>query len=341
MQIIKQLSDSELLSETRRLCELERANTLRILHLLREVETRALFARTHSSLFDFCVKGLGLSEDQAQRRISAMRLLKSIDDSGRIEARVAAGELKISQLAQVQTFIRTERKEARRVVSASEAHVLLESLVGKSTRETDSVLLERSPALQLKRQTEERVRPVTATLTEVRFVADEELTVLMAEARGLLAHGGNMNPSLQDLFKRALKTWVEQKKREKGLAPRAGCSVAKATSSASSNPSASTNTGVTPPESPCAQQVPAVPTSRFIPVAEKREASARAQGRCEYLTAAGTRCGSIHALEVHHLLPYALGGENRVANLGLYCKNHNAAQAKWDFSRDGSSEGCF
>ncbi len=319
------LSDSELLLETRRLCDVERENTVRLLHLLREVEARALFARSHSSLFDYCVNALGLSEDQAQRRIAAMRVLRSVEAPELIEARVASGELKISQLAQVQTFIRTEKKEARRVVSQAETHSLLESLVGKSSRETERVLLNLSPALQLKRQTEERVRPVTADLTEVKFVADSELTALMEEARGLLAHGANMNPSLSDLFKRALTSWVEMKKREKGLLPK------KETSKKNSPPPVkATNTRVNTDESPWTSRK-IIPTSRFIRIAEKRQIAVRAQGRCEFLTSSGSRCGSRHALEVHHLLPYALGGENRAENLGLYCKLHNAAQAKLDF----------
>lgn len=199
------LSDSALLSETQRLCALERKTTLEILHLLREIEARALFAKTHSSLFEFCTKTLGFSEDQAHRRISSMRLLKSVPA---VEAQVADGSLKISQLAQVQTFIRAEKKETGRVVSAQETQALLDSLAGKSSRETERVLLEKSPALQARRQTEEKIRPVTPTHTEVRFVADADLMRLFEEAKGLLAHGGNLNPPMQEVFKRVLRDWV-------------------------------------------------------------------------------------------------------------------------------------
>ena len=210
----KHLSDSELLTETRQRCAEERRLTLQILHLLREIEERALFARTHSSLFDFCVKELRFSEDQGYRRISAMRQLRDVPE---LEAQVATGEIKLSQLAQVRTFVRAEKKEAGRSVSREEARDLLSSLAGRSTRETERVLLEKSPALAERRRTEERIRTVAPTFSEVRFTADDELLALIQEAKSLVAHNADLNPSLAPILKKALTVWVGQLKKKKGL----------------------------------------------------------------------------------------------------------------------------
>src|SRR6188508_2731913 len=86
----------------------ERRLTLEILHHFREVESRRLYAtRGPSSLFEYATRELGYSESSALRRISAMRVLKEVPE---FESKVGSGELKISQLAQVQAFIRSEKK---------------------------------------------------------------------------------------------------------------------------------------------------------------------------------------------------------------------------------------
>lgn len=339
---LSHLSDSSLLIETQRLCGLERRTTLQILHHLREIEARALFAKTHSSLFEFCIKELGFSEDQASRRIRSMRLLKSVPE---IEHKVASGELKVSQLAQVQTFIRTEKKEAGRVISKDETRSLLLELSGKSSRETERVLLEKSPALQAKRQAEEKLRPVTATHTEVKFVADAELMQLLDEAKGLSAHNGNMNPSFAEVLKKALRVFVEQKKRQQGLQPSTG-HLTQGSHATSTVLKGDARPEAAPARELCtapAEQVAQTPLwgsaarkgaiepTRYIVAQEKRITYRRAQGRCEFISSTGQRCSSKHALEFHHVRPFALGGENTARNLKLYCRVHNAAQGKWDF----------
>ncbi len=341
---LKHLSDSDLLTETRQRCTEERRITIQILHLLREVEARALFARTHSSLFDFCVKELRFSEDQAHRRISAMRQLRDVPE---LEAQVATGEIKLSQLAQVRTFVRAGKKETGRAVSHEEARDLLTSLVGRSTRETERVLLERSPALAERRRTEERIRAVAPTLSEVRFTADDELLALIQEAKSLVAHSADLNPSLAPILKKALAVWVGQLKKKKGLdegvslrgthpgippaAPRG------AVRPALSSPAPSSATTSAPrselsskPSAPLTSNTPPAPKTRYIPAPLRRLVYARARGQCEF-GRPGARCESRHALEVHHLTPFARGGPHTAENLVLTCRIHNAAEGRWEF----------
>ena len=148
---------------------------------------------------------------------------------------------------------------------------------------------------------------------------------LIEEAKGLLAHGGNLNPSLQEVFKRGMKFWVEKKKHEKGIT--------------ANNPEK---------ELPAAPQVDAasqthsdprasIPPSRYIPAPIQKAVFFRAQGRCEYKPPHdGARCTSRHALELHHHHPYGRGGAHSVENLSAYCRVHNAAQARWDARQNRS-----
>jgi hypothetical protein len=71
-------SDSELVTEARRLIGAERELTARLVAYLAEIEERRLHLEAgYGSMFAFCVNGLGLSENEAFRRIAAARLGRS------------------------------------------------------------------------------------------------------------------------------------------------------------------------------------------------------------------------------------------------------------------------
>ena len=48
----------------------------------------------------------------------------------------------------------------------------------------------------------------------------------------------------------------------------------------------------------------------------------------------GERCHEQRYLELHHLKPFAHGGENVASNLTLRCAAHNALAAEQDFGRE-------
>jgi 5-methylcytosine-specific restriction endonuclease McrA len=72
---------------------------------------------------------------------------------------------------------------------------------------------------------------------------------------------------------------------------------------------------------------------RHLPAAVKREVFVRDEGRCSYLDERGERCRETSYLELHHLQPFARGGQHIVANLALRCAAHNALAAEKDFGR--------
>src|SRR5579863_1786593 len=101
MTELQNLSDHALLEKTRSLVKEEREITARILHHLREVERRKLFSDLgYPSLFAYAMGDLHYSESSAQRRISAMRLLKEIPE---LEGKIASGSLSLSVISQAQS----------------------------------------------------------------------------------------------------------------------------------------------------------------------------------------------------------------------------------------------
>jgi hypothetical protein len=95
-----------------------------------------------------------------------------------------------------------------------------------------------------------------------------------------------------------------------------------------------------PPESPLVPAAGPAPRglprqamgrTRHIPRAVLRAVWERDGGRCTFRGPGGTVCGSRHRLEMDHVEPWALGGENTVANLTLRCKVHNLLRARQTF----------
>src|ERR1700722_5471129 len=104
MKNISLLEKSELLHRTQELVERERMTTMELIECLREIDRRLLFLEFgYSSLFEFSVRHLGLSEGSAQRRISAMRLVRDIPEA---KEKLESGEISLSNASQVQSAFR-------------------------------------------------------------------------------------------------------------------------------------------------------------------------------------------------------------------------------------------
>jgi 5-methylcytosine-specific restriction endonuclease McrA len=90
-----------------------------------------------------------------------------------------------------------------------------------------------------------------------------------------------------------------------------------------------------PPRKPAARLAPAPrQRGRYVPAAERREVFTRDEARCTFTDEQGQRCRETRYLELHHLKPFAHGGENLASNLTLRCTAHNSLAAEQDFGRE-------
>ena len=67
--------------------------------------------------------------------------------------------------------------------------------------------------------------------------------------------------------------------------------------------------------------------ARHVPAAVKRAVWERDGGQCAFVGHDG-RCRERGFLEIHHVVPFAAGGETVVDNLQLRCRAHNAYEAE-------------
>ena len=307
MKHLKSLSDSDLLSQTQSLVARERELTTELLWHLREVEVRRLYAgQGYSSLFDYVRRGLGYCEGSADRRISAMRLLKDLPE---IEPALKTGELSLSNASALQHFLKGEQKNRGKTYSQFAKKELVAKVTGKSRRDCDRLLAELAPETPRP----EQARPISANQTEIRFTAEETLLAKIEKLKALLSHR-NPNPSYAELIEMladmALKRLDPEQK-------------ADATPEQKGEPRPEENPAEKRAATPPAEKSKAKQT-RHIPQKLRSAVWKRDQGQCTFINKeTGVRCGSKHLLEIHHLKDFSLGGKHTLDNLTLRCRNHN------------------
>ena len=229
MHTLKRLTDTQLLAATQRLVKTERATTTAILHHLREIERRKLYADLGcSSLFEYAVRELGYSNSGAGRRIAAMRLVAEIPE---VADKLESGALSLGSVCQAQSYFREMRQAAagsRFGVSACatgagpspSARTCASDVVASSVEGVPSSITTLQPQQGLSledkravlarleqkstRETErillklsgprtlppERTRQVTPEHLEVRFVLNTELRAQLETVRSLLGPKG-------------------------------------------------------------------------------------------------------------------------------------------------------
>ncbi|MBX3022356.1 MAG: hypothetical protein KF799_11845, partial [Bdellovibrionales bacterium] len=151
---LKNLSDQVLLEKTSELAYRERSTLIELLHHLREIERRRLFCTLkYQSLHDYMMKHLKYSDDEAVRRISAMRLLKELpaEEVARVEEKISEGELTLTNLSMAQTLFNHERK-AGRALDAEDKAEFLRKIENQTTREAQKTAQSVSPEFRAKKK---------------------------------------------------------------------------------------------------------------------------------------------------------------------------------------------
>jgi hypothetical protein len=291
---LKSLSNQALLDRTSELARDERKITLEILHHLREIERRKLFAELgYPSLFEYCVKHLGYSEASAQRRIASMRLLKEVPD---LEESVQKGQVSISTLAKAQSFFKKE-KAFQTFSSLTKKHII-EKVSGKSNREVERTLL--SLSLSPEMHFKEKVKIVSPSKVEMTFFADNELQIVLEKIRSVLSHKLESG-TLTEMISFIAKAYWEK---------------------------------IDPCRAIRAKKLVSRAQVHFdtITTAIKRAVWKRDNGECAFTNTQGKKCKSTYRLQFDHFpIPKAKGGPSTEENLRLTCFQHNAFHAVQKF----------
>jgi 5-methylcytosine-specific restriction endonuclease McrA len=320
---LKLKTNQELVSTLKLQVENERRLLMEIFYSLQEVELRSLHLEMgYPDLYTFAMKELGYSSGAAYRRISAMRLLKSVPE---IAPKLESGELGLENASQAQSFFRKEDQSRRdrglKKLSRDEKREVVSELLGKSTREGIRVLMERAPDIMIPT---EKLRPLPEQKTMIQFVASAELMGKLEELKQLLAHQnyeGRMDVLVEKLADMALK---KLKPARAALSPAPG----KVLTEQDGSQRASTEQTGSQWASTLGNQVKRT-RSRYISAQIRRQVLIRDQNGCTYRDPkTGRVCGSRYGLQFDHLVPFSWGGKHSVGNLALKCGAHNRFRAE-------------
>jgi 5-methylcytosine-specific restriction endonuclease McrA len=335
---LQKLNNHDLLARARELAQEERRAGIALLHHLREIERRKLFAANHGSLHEYVVRELGYSDGAAHRRISAMRLMSTLPE---IEDRLHSGALTLSTASQVQNFLRTEKKLTGNSPSVTEVRQLVSKVEGKSTRETESLLAARAPqvAQHLAARRLERPSAIGADSVQVSLVIGCELQEKLHRLRDRTAHR-DPNPSLAQqiewLADFALARLGGEPHIHGSRNPSAGAEAgARSPNSGAEAQTLSTRSGAEarkhsspPPQKTQSKTIPpSSRTRRYVAAPLRREIWRRAGAQCEMHLASGLRCSRTHLLQIDHIVPSAWGGTSTAKNLQLLCAIHNGLKS--------------
>lgn len=200
---LQTISDKKLLQATEEIAQRERANTVALLYHLKEIDRRRLFADLrYSSLFDYTVKHLKYSEDQAFRRIAAARLLAEVPEIARS---IESGQLTLTNVTIAENMFRRQKKSGR-ALSADDKRQFLNGLAGKSSREAEKAAMAVSPSASI----------LAGTTIQISMELDSKIK----ELKALMAH---THPGVEtaQLLEVLCDLQINKLKKDSPAAPRA------------------------------------------------------------------------------------------------------------------------
>lgn len=195
---LKHLTDKELHNDTKNLAAYERKVTAKLLHHLREIESRKLFCEYgYSSLFAYCVRELSFSEAAAARRVNASRKLKDLPE---IEKKIESGDLTLSNLN-----LALDKFKQENITDKEFQKEVLATIENTSTKECEKVLSEIIVPNNLPMEPVRQFHPFHINMSDETYNKFEEV-------RGLLAH---RRLSRDEMFYKIFELTAEQLTKEK------------------------------------------------------------------------------------------------------------------------------
>jgi 5-methylcytosine-specific restriction endonuclease McrA len=339
---LEHCSNEHLLAKLDSLVRSCRQQTAEIVAHLAEVETRRLHLElAHGSLFDYCVRRLGLSEDEACRRIDVARLARRFPA---LFPLLASGEISLSLAAALKPYLvegnasevfasvrgkttqqarealaallpradvapsvrkLPERRLAPARVAAAPELPSLASATGNvpSAPSPSAIFTPQAPSAPEPRERKptSTIEPLSSARYRVQFTAGVALKDKLDQARDLMRH---RNPSgdLGIVVDRALDLLLEQLMKERF--------------GATNKPRPSKNEN----------------TAR-VNNATRRAVFERDGLQCSWVDARGQRCESRAWLELDHRDPRGKGGGSGLENIRVLCRSHNRLAAEHEYGR--------
>jgi hypothetical protein len=198
---LKYLTDSQLLIDTESLVRTERELSTKILYHLKEIDVRKLYSDLKcSSLHDYCVRVLRMSEGDAFRKIQSARLLVNMPE---IEQKLEEGKLTLTNLASAASFFKQQD-----IIKPEERKEVLSQIENLSKEECDKKLFEISGTELPAKETQKRI---SDNKTKVTMILSDETLEKIKKLKAMIT--GSLTQ--EELLGLALDLAIEKKEKEK------------------------------------------------------------------------------------------------------------------------------
>jgi len=313
MENLSQLPSHALTARLYDLRKQERKLLVEFLAYLAELDRRQLYLELgFSSTFAFLTDHLGYTKSAAFRRTTAARLVARFPV---VVAYLGDGRLGLTTLVELRDVLEEDRlgeildraagrteDQVRELVAALHPRPAPPDLLRRLPEPKPAAPVGSGPELTPVPRPAPRIEPISDELRVLRVTVGRDFVADLESVRAALSHqipDGNLEKILHECLRRTLR---ECQRRRQGAGK------------------------------PSARKSEAV--GRYVPAAIWAEVWRRDEARCTFVGTNGHRCGSMHQLELHHVHPFAKGGESTVSNLAVMCSRHNRFLADQDYGAE-------
>ena len=339
---IANLSNRDFSESFKRIVQTERRITAEVLVYFREAEKRMLFAELgYPSLMAFAVQELKYSEAAAYRRIAAMRMTRDLPE---VKEKIESGELSLSTVTQASTFFRQSEKQQNEKMGISAKRDVLKAIAGKSSRETQSTLVQLNP--EFKPEIAEKHRPLADGGNLVTMTLDAVLLAQLEEIQVLLGKKMQLRELLKYLAREKLVHLRNKSQRMAKAAEKKSTQISSNTITESREKSSIHLAGSNEKDSneiveligktshaikESTAKVSRTRKKAFrnnVGAKLRREILNRAGYQCCYTdSSTARRCEQRYGLQIEHKVPISRGGSDSPENLEILCSVHNKLRA--------------
>ena len=323
---LSHVNDAVLLRDLDALASQERGVLAKVLAHLGEVDARRLYLPAgYPSMYEYCLRHLGWSEQAALKRLRAARAAREFPV---IFDALAEGRLHLTAVVLLAPCLTAENAGELLAAAAHRTKAEIEELVAQrfprpdaptkleplvpaplsltslspgtvsTAGDTGPMAATQAPGLA------PRLAPCAPERFVLQFTIGKETYEKLRCVQELLSHRIPSGDVVQ-VFDRALDALKERLEKQKFAA-----------------------TAKPRPRSPRRRSSP---NPRYIPASVKRAVWARDGGQCTFVNAAGERCPARRMLEFDHVDPVARGGRATVNGLRILCRGHNQYEAERRF----------
>ena len=279
-------------------CQFHKAESS-LIDILQLIDERRIFSNLgYTSLFDYSVRALKLSESTASNFITVARKSKIIPE---LKMAISAGDITVSKARKITSVLTPENQAHWIGLAKTLPKQKLEKEIAKVMPET---------------LTPERSRYVSETRIELKMGVSEKLMEKLKRSQNLVSQKLKKSASLEDTLGELVELFLsKQDPVEK--AKRVTSTKVKDFSQQQDSSTSETRKGLT------SNAIASVHGTRYLNAGLKHQIRLRDGFQCAHLSEDGVRCQSKRWLEIHHRVPLSLGGSNNLSNFQTLCSAHH------------------